>query len=190
MAKLDFSFLNKYFEKLKKIKHIEIYAIILLVIAILAIWYFPSNKEEQKSIDSTNTSTATVEYCKSLENRLNTVLTQIKGAGEVSSMITLDGEIERVLAYANDEKVSSTQNTTSNGTVNKTETNNTSKEPIIVTVNGSNEPLVLKEIMPNVKGVVVVASGADNIKVKLDILKAVQALLKVDSGQIEIFSKN
>ncbi len=192
MAKLDFSFLNKYFLKLKKIKHIEVYALIILVIAILAILFWPAgskNSTQSTSVSSGNITT-TLEYAKMLESRLNSVLSQISGAGDTSCMITLDGEIERVLAYADDQKNSSTENTTSNGSTNKTETSNESREPIIITVNGKSEPLVIKEIMPNVKGVVVVASGADNIKVKLDILKAVQALLKVDSSAVEIFCKS
>lgn len=191
MAKLDFSFLNNFFSKLKKVKHIEVYAVILLVVVVFAVWFLPNGSPQQKSSEKkVGSTTTTIEYAQSLEKRLNAVLRDISGAGEVNCMVTLDGEVERVFAYADDKKNSSTQNTTSSGAVNKTETENSSKEPIIISVNGSNEPLVIKEIMPNVKGVVVVATGADNVKVKLDILKAVQALLKIESSQIEIFCKN
>ena len=41
--------------------------------------------------------------------------------------------------------------------------------------------------MPDIKGIVIVASGAGDVRVKLDILKAVQALLNVQSSQVEIF---
>lgn len=191
MAKLDFSFLNKYLAKLKKIKHIEVYAVIILVVAILIIWFLPTTSENKGKVSGTiNKTSATLEYAQSLESRLNTVLSTIDGAGQVSCMITLDGEIELVLAYADDQKNSTTENTTSGGTTNKTETSNSSREPILVNVNGSSEPLVLKEILPDVRGVVVAATGADNVRVKLDILKAVQALLNVDSSQVEIFCKS
>lgn len=189
MAKLDFSFLNKFWEKIKKVKHIEIYAVVILAVAIIAILFLPASKSTDSTVSQTSL-TSTMQYALSLESRLNAVLRDIDGAGDVNCMITLDGEVERVLAYANDQKNSSTQNTTSSGTVNKTETENSSQEPIIITVNGASEPLVIKEIMPNIKGVVVVATGANNVKVKLDILKAVQALLKVESSQIEIFCKS
>ena len=59
----------------------------------------------------------------------------------------------------------------------------------VINVNGSSEPLVLYEIMPDIKGIVIVASGAGDVRVKLDILKAVQALLNVQSSQVEIFVK-
>jgi len=107
----------------------------------------------------------------------------------VKCMITLNGEIERVVAYSNDEKNSSSSNTTTSGATNSSNTSTISKEPILITVNGRTEPLVLYEIMPSIKGIVIVATGADNVRVKLDILKAVQALLNVESSQVEIFTK-
>ncbi|MBR4270079.1 MAG: hypothetical protein IKQ31_00140 [Clostridia bacterium] len=177
--------LNKILGQLKKIKHIEIYAILIGAVVVGIIWFLPNGEKEEK----TNALSSTSTYLTNLETRLNGVLSAISGAGSVDCMITLDGEIERVVAYSNDEKNSSTQNTTSNGSNNTSSTSTVSKEPILISVNGKTEPLVLYEIMPSVKGVVVVASGADNIRVKLDILKAVQALLKVESSQVEIFTK-
>ena len=180
---------SKWLEKLKKVKHIEVYAVILLAVVIIAIWLFPTGSDTQTSA-SVGTGTTTEQYSRSLEERLNKVLSSIAGAGSVDCMITLDGEVERVLAYSNDEQNSSTENTTSSGTTNKTESSTSNKEPIIINVNGTSEPLVLYEIMPDIKGIVIVSSGADDVRVKLDILKAVQALLNVTSAQVEIFVKD
>ena len=179
-------FLSKWLAKLKNVKHIEVYAVILLAVVVLAIWLIPTGDTRATSID-TSKYTTTEEYAHSLETRLNNVLSAISGAGSVQCMVTLDGEVERVLAYSNDEQNSSTSNTTSNGTTNKTESSTSNKEPILINVNGSSEPLVLYEIMPDIKGIVIVASGAGDVRVKLDILKAVQALLNVQSSQVEIF---
>ena len=51
----------------------------------------------------------------------------------------------------------------------------------------SGKPVVLREKMPEVQGVVIVADGADMPSVRLEITKAVQALLKVPNGNIEVF---
>lgn len=188
MAK-NWAFLSNFITKLKKIKHIEIYAVILLSVVVLAIWLLPSENKRSETASTLTASTTTAEYARSLEERLCSVLSSISGAGSVKCMVTLNGEIERVLAYSDDQKNSSSSNTSSNGTTNKSETTTSSKEPILITVNGKSEPLVLYEIMPEIKGVVVVASGASDVRVRLDILKAVQALLNVESSQIEIFVK-
>ena len=182
-------FLSKWLAKLKKVKHIEVYAVILLAVVVLAIWFIPTGDDTRATTVDTSKYTTTEEYAHTLETKLNNVLSAISGAGSVQCMVTLDGEVERVLAYSNDEQSSSTSNTTSNGTTNKTESSTSNKEPILINVNGSSEPLVLYEIMPDIKGIVIVASGAGDVRVKLDILKAVQALLNVQSSQVEIFVK-
>ena len=189
MAKMDFSFLNDWFAKLKKVKHIEIYAVVILAVLVLAIWFWPTNENNTTTSNISNSTTTAREYAEYLENKLSKVLSTISGAGDVTCMVTLTGEVELVLAYSDDERNSSTENTTSSGTTNKTESTNSNREPIIINVNGSNEPLVLYEIMPDIKGIVIVASGANDVRVKLDILKAVQALLAVESSQVEIFAK-
>ena len=79
--------------------------------------------------------------------------------------ITFDGTVERVYAYET--------KTTSSGSVTE-----------IVFANGA--PVVIKEVPPVVKGVVIVAGGADNAVVKLNILRAVTVLLDVDYNRIEI----
>ncbi len=182
--------LSKMLAKLKKVKHIEVYAVILLAVVVLAIWLMPMGENNTATTSSGESELITTsQYAEMLESKLINVLSAISGAGEVNCMITLDGEVERVLAYSNDEQTSSTENTTSSGSTNSTESSTINKEPILINVNGSSQPLVLYQIMPDIKGVVIVASGADDVRVKLDILKAVQALLNVSSAQIEIFVK-
>ena len=43
---------------------------------------------------------------------------------------------------------------------------------------------------PSVKGIVIVAKGVENTAVKLNILKAVQAVIDISSGRIEILKSN
>jgi len=187
-----FEFLNKYkwFQKLKKIKHIEIILVVVLVCLILLIWFVNWGGKESTTDTSVTSTSSTSAYAEELESRLETALAKISGAGEVKVMITFDGVTELVLATTKDEKTSSTSNTTSSGATNTTSTTTVSVEPILITENGSTNPIVLMEILPEIKGVIVIAAGADNVRVKLDLLKAVQALLEVSSSQVEIFTGN
>jgi stage III sporulation protein AG len=50
------------------------------------------------------------------------------------------------------------------------------------------EPVIKEEIYPVVKGIVVVASGADDISVKLNILSIIQTVIEVDNSKINIFA--
>ena len=112
-----------------------------------------------------------------LEQKLENIVAKINGGGNASVMITLSSGPEYV--YATDEETQSNKNE-ANGTT--TSTTITTSSPVII----SNEMVVIKEIMPKVGGVVVVASGAENTKVKLEIIKAIQALVDVPQANIEV----
>ena len=188
MAWLDKS---KLITKLKGIKHLNIILLTLLVALILIIWFadFGTNTNEKQTSTSTSGTNTLSDYTTLLETKLSKTLSQIEGAGNVDVMITLDGASQLILAYDTESRTNSTDNTTASGTSTKSNNTTTNSTPIIITKNGQSEPLVLSEIMPNIKGVVVVCEGANNIRVKLNLLQAVQALLGVNSGQIEIFVK-
>lgn len=171
------SFFEKFnfFQKLKSIKHIEIIIAIILGAIILLVYLstFSSKAPDNTAYESTNSS----EYAAMLEKKLANVLSQIDGVGNVSVMITLASGPEYIYATNNEEK----KNINTAGSSTTTSITTTSV-PIII----SNDIIIIKEIMPTVGGVIVVAGGTQNTKVKLEILKAIQALLDVPQGNIEV----
>ncbi len=50
-------------------------------------------------------------------------------------------------------------------------------------------PMVIKEVYPDVKGVIVSAEGASDIAVKKDIKEAVQAVLDVPAHRVCVYEK-
>lgn len=166
----------KFFQKLKSIKHFEIIiAVILGAVALLI--YFSTFKST--SSKTSYESTSTTEYATMIESKLENVIKQINGVGNVSVMVTLESGPQYIYATSDEEKINKNEG---NGTTTTSTT--TTKEPIIV----SNDIVVVQEIMPTIGGIVVVASGADNTKVKLDIIKAIQALIDVPQSKIEVLN--
>lgn len=164
-----------FFQKLKNIKHIEIIVAVVLGAIILLVYLstFSSKGPDNIAYESTNSS----EYAAMLEKKLANVIGQINGVGNVSVMITLATGPEYIYATNNEEK----KNTNTAGSSTTTSVT-TTVAPIVI----SNEIVVVKEIMPVVGGIIVVAGGAENTKVKLEILKAIQALLDVPQANIEV----
>ena len=89
-----------------------------------------------------------------MENKLKNVISKISGVGEANVIITLESGF--TYEYATDTE---TKTITSGGT----ETTLTTQTVILV--NG--QPVVVKQIYPVVKGVVIVAKGAENFAVKM-----------------------
>lgn len=115
---------SKLFQRLKSIKHIEIIIAVIFAVIVLLI-YLSSVNPVKKTQSSASTN---------LEMRLESILSDIEGAGNVSVLI-----------------------------------NNTDNQ---------------------IDGVIIVASGADNVFVKMNILKAVETVLKIPTAQIEILVGN
>ena len=164
------------YEKIKKVKHIEIYLAVGLAL-LLGIIYFASmstSSNEQTMTENDNLSTnfsSSAEYVDNLENKLENVLSRIKGAGEVNVIITLEKGFEYI--YATDEEIRTTTDGTSVTTSN------------IILVDG--QPVLQEEIFPIISGIVVVAEGGGDVSVKLDIISIIQTITSIESSKINIY---
>lgn len=169
------------FEKLLTKKNLKIVLLIILgVVAIVLFFGFNSNKANSTSntVSSTNSYISTMDYCQIIENKLIEVLSKVDGAGAVSVMVTVDGSPE--LIYANEQDKTTSSN--SSGTTSSS----TYSSPIIIDANGSSSALVMTEVLPAVKGVIVVSSGAGNVATRLNLLNAVSTLLDISIEQVTV----
>ncbi|MBP3619368.1 MAG: hypothetical protein J6J24_01770 [Clostridia bacterium] len=167
--------LKDVWNKFKSVKHFQIYIALLFAIIVCVIYFsFFKNTNTDKSTNlSTDANLSTDEYVETLENKLCNVLSNISGVGQVDVVITLQSGFSYV--YATDTETK----TTTSGT---TETTITREDVLLV----SNEPVIIKEVFPEIKGVVVVAKGAENIGIKLNILSAVETALEIEAKDITI----
>lgn len=162
-------------------KTLKIIMIVFLLLIFVLLYINLSNKTFRTDSDNVeNTSSNylnTLEYSKEIERKLEALISQIDGAGKVSVMVSLDGSPELIYVYDEESKTSSN----SSGT-----TTTSSSSPIIINKDNGDSALILKEKLPAVKGVIVVSSGANNISIKLDILRAVSTLLDITTDKISV----
>ena len=159
--------LSNFIEKIKRNKKIQ-FALIACFLIIVLLIFFVGYDTQSKS----QTSDAISEYVLSLENRLSKSLSEVKGVGDVSVVITVESGMENVIAMKTTTKETSTGH-------------QIEEEPIIV--NG--KTVTLKEKYPIITGVLVVAEGADSISVLTRIQQATMSLLDIKLEQIEILAK-
>ncbi len=172
-------------DKLKQNKKLQFIVVGLLVVILFLIFGSTLIPKGNSSNSSTNTGSTTnqYDYANLLENKLASTLSSIKDAGKVSVMITLEGGVEIEIAYTIEERINN-----STGSSNSQESSTIIKTPVLITQNGVTKPVILNEKNPAIQGVVIVASGANNTRVKLDILRAAVAVLNIEPSIIEIFA--
>lgn len=130
-------------------------------------------------------------YAAEMEEQLSEILSKISGAGKVSVMITYNSGKELVTQKDNSrvDKVTDEKDT-NGGTRVINESSIDDKTVMVSQQGGSSQPIVVKEINPEIKGVVVVAEGARNSKVKLKISDAVQTVLDIPAYRVTVLETN
>lgn len=183
MANLKNDKLKTFFAKVKAVKNIEIIiAVVVLALIILVYSFVTTNKNN--TVDTPTASETYEDMTAQLQNELARVLSNINGAGKVEVLITFDGTTEKVIANT---KSVHTNSTNGSGEVIST-TTTTTETPIIISSNGSSKLYVIEEKMPQIKGVIIVAEGAKNAKIRLELMRAAQTVLNVNANSIEIFA--
>ncbi len=163
----------------KKPKYLIIVAVVLLVI-VLSLSFF-ENKQETEFASAT---TDAEKYKLALEHQLSEqISTVIKG--EVNVMITLENGVEYVYASENKNNLKSVEDSesTDKQKVQKDEQNEDNF--IIYKDNNGNEiPLVITEIMPNIKGVVVSCQNGENHIIQAKIKDLVKTALDITDDKV------
>ncbi len=182
--------IKKHLEELNNKKFVNNLFIILLIsiIALIGASIFTDKKE--KTLVPTNNLIQNVvhedDYNIYLENKLADILERLDGVGEVNVMITFEDSIESIPASNTTKTIENTKEVDAEGgtrEVNREDTN-------IQMVSSSNNDkiVVLKEVNPTVKGVIVVAHGAEDGEVKERLYEAVKTVLGVSGNKVQVYS--
>lgn len=174
----------------KKTENLVFLLIILIVtvIAINVIW-----KDEKSDTDITNTSNKKLAYVEeenlsqnnSLEEKLENILSNINGVGNVDVLITYNETEEIVPVYNKTDKKSVTNETDSAGGVRVTEETDAQQEVVFQ----NDEIIVRKTVSPKIEGAIITATGANNATVKANIISAVEAVTGLATHKIQVFEK-
>lgn len=125
-----------------------------------------------------------------LEARLKEILEKIEGSGDVDVMITFEMGSEIVPAADIVENRDRTEENDSNGGVRMVTSENYTESIITTNNSGESNALVLKEIKPKVRGVIVVSQGAKDVRIEKQLYDAVKTVLQISGNQVQIYAKN
>ena len=176
----------------KKIENLVFLLIILIitVVAINFIW-----KDESKS-NTNNSSEASKKLASSkeeqitydqdsLEVKLEKILSNMNGVGNVDVLITYNGTEELIPVYNQTDKKSTTNEVDSEGGTRIVEEVDSGKEVVY-----QNDKIITqKKISPKIEGAVIAATGANNSTIKTNIIQAVEAATGIATHKIQVFEK-
>lgn len=125
------------------------------------------------------------EYVKQMEERIEKQLALVEGVGSVKVMITLESTSEKIVLKDENVTKETIKEEDAQGGTRDNESMTTSDESVLVG-DGSSYPYTLKENMPYIQGVAVVAQGGGDAKVKQEIIEAIQVLFGVPIHNIKV----
>ncbi len=145
---------------LKKVKpeYLMIAAAAIIVLILFGSSFVKTQTEKDYDVN---------DYVDMLETKLSDRLSELDGAGKVNVIISVKSGMRSEIAT--EKQVGGIGDRT-------TET------PVLI----SGKPLVLGEIYPEICGVIIMAKGAENVKVRLSLIMAAQTFLDVSSDKIQV----
>lgn len=181
------------FNNKKLIEYLIIFAVIGVILLITAnsLW---GGKE--KSDSQLMEMPAKVEDISSpdpnvkLEKKIAQILSSIRGVGRVSVMITYLSGPEIVTAVNSKESRSDTvEKDTEGGERRIVQSERDNQLVYAEEQGGTKKPIILKQLTSKVMGVVVTADGGNDFVVRMNILRAVEALTGVSQHRIQVFKR-
>ncbi len=145
---------------LKKVKpeYLMIAAAAIIVLILFGSSFVKTQTEKDYDVN---------DYVDMLETKLSDRLSELDGAGKVNVIISVKSGMRSEIAT--EKQV---------GGIGE----RTTETPVLI----SGKPLVLGEIYPEICGVIIMAKGAENVKVRLSLIMAAQTFLDVSSDKIQV----
>ena len=195
-------FKNENIPEKKKIQNL-VFFLILLIITVIAINFIWSDNNKNSSSANTNNAELATTYDNAptntdnsnssdnnLQNDLEKILSNIKGAGSVKVLITYSESSSVVPIYNESTNTSTTEEKDTSGGTRTIDQQGGSKDVVFTQDNGNQTPIIEKTIMPKIEGAIILAEGANDAQIKSNIIQAVQAVTGLSMYKIQVFELN
>lgn len=128
-------------------------------------------------------------YEKDYENQLKEALDHIAGVDDATVVVNVDASSLKVLDKNRTTQDQTTEETDKEGGKRKVEDQSGEEQTVVIKSGDKEAPFVLQEKKPEIRGVLVVAKGADNVQIKQIIIEAVTRSLGVPSYRVAVLPK-
>lgn len=182
------------FKKLLDDKKITNLLTIALVIAfiILALNVFYPDMFKKEDIKSTLSEEVEInnikdEYEEAQKEELKSILEDMYGVGEVKVMISFKSGESKILAYNSSKQIVSTEEKDTEGGTRVSNQTDDGSTVVMTNEGGDNEPFIVETYKPKIEGIMILAEGASDSRIKYDIQKAVSSLYGLSAEKVNVY---
>ncbi|PLT34752.1 stage III sporulation protein AG [Bacillus sp. V5-8f] len=129
------------------------------------------------------------DYEKYLQTEMKEALEAIAGVSNVKVVVNVDASEQKIFEKNKVTQKQVTEETDQEGGKRTVEDTNIDEQLVIVKSGEKEGPIVLETKKPKIRGVLVVAKGADHIEIKKWIIEAVTRSLDVPSHRVAVMPK-
>jgi hypothetical protein len=187
--------INEYIKKYFNNKNIYNLIVVFLVGVLILIVadFFNSSKTNTKATmaqgqqQAAQTQTAGNDIQKQTQNDLQNILNSMKGVGHSSVIINYESGEELVPALnTNDVSSSIKERDTSGG--ERTTISETKGNTVVMNNQGNDsEPVIVKKYNPKVSSVIIVAEGAEDKQIQLDVKNMIASYFSITTDKVNVY---
>jgi stage III sporulation protein AG len=150
--------------------------------------------QQEQSVEAFNqnkkSSNNIIEYEKKYEQQLKDTLGNIAGVKDVTVVVNVDSTEKQIYQVNETNRSQTTEEVDKQGGKRNIEDQSQEQTLVIVNDGSKGSPVLVQTEMPKIRGVLVVAKGAENLVIKHMIREAVTRLLDVPSYRVSVQPKN
>lgn len=146
------------------------------------------DKNEESQVNSEDDVAS--ELRNQMQSELATALEALQGVSNVQVMLQLEASSLKVYEKNTIKGSQRTSETDQNGGTREVEDETIENQTVILRKNNSEEPLLIQQKYPSVRGVLIIAEGVDNPQKKQVVVEAVSRLLDVSTHRISVLPKD
>ncbi|WP_270179229.1 stage III sporulation protein AG [Alkalihalobacillus sp. CinArs1] len=148
-----------------------------------------SNESEPAFGQKASNPSTIAEYENHYETQLKEALDEVKGVSNATVIVNLDSTEEKIVEKNRTSTDKYTYETPNEGGSRKIEEQSSEEQVVVIQNDQGQGPIVVSTRKPVVRGVVVVAEGAESAQTKKMIVDAVTRLLDVKSHRVMVLPK-
>ena len=176
----------------KKITNVLTIALVIAFVLIALNVFYPDMFKEKEKVKSTlseevETINTKEEYEETQKKELKSILESMSGVGKVQVMINFKSGESKVLAYDSSKQIVSTEEKDTEGGTRVSNQTNDGTTVVMTNEGGDNEPFIVETYKPKIEGIMILAEGASDSKIKYDIQKAVSSLYGLSAEKVNVY---